>query len=68
MLQAQRSDGSPVEIGETITSFRGEKWIYLGPTRVRVPGRSGKVRARPIRGDRSIEFYDGVFSLIVVDV
>jgi hypothetical protein len=73
-LQAIREDdGSVVNVGDLLTSFRGERAILKHVTRERVPGKSGKVAVvwveDMIEKDRvsTVEYYDGVFGLKVVD-
>lgn len=49
-----------VEIGDTVTSFRGETATLQAITRAAVPGKSGKVSV----GGR--EYYDKVWGLRIV--
>ncbi len=55
--------GEIVNVGDTITCFRGETWTLVSLDRAAEPGRSGKVTAR--QGDWSHSYYDKVFDLVV---
>lgn len=67
------TSGEPVNIGDTVTSFRGEKATVTSLSRAVIPGKSGKVVVRWIEKssgptDYESEYYDGVFDLVVTDV
>jgi len=59
--------GQPVQIGDTVVSFRGEAYELTGTSRFRSTelGKTGKVTVRPIGGGSSQEYYDSVFGLRV---
>ena len=67
MITRNEKTGHIVNSGDIITSFRGEKFVFVGASRVRVPGKSGKVLVRWLeaKGPGCAEYYDGVFDLIV---
>lgn len=72
MLRAiHAKTGKPVEIGDEITDFRGDKAILISLDRVneqRYGGRrSGKVSYRREDGRFGSEVYDSVFDLIVIN-
>ena len=72
MLRAiHAKTGKPVEIGDEITDFRGDKAILVSLDRVneqRYGGRrSGKISYRTEDGDFGSEIYDGVFGIIVIE-
>lgn len=46
--------------GDTVTSFRGVEYIFLGIERMPEEGRSGKVRVADSEGTELV-FYDMVF-------
>lgn len=60
-----QDDGSEVSEGSQITSFRGEKWTFLGVVRLPELGKSPKVRVRS-EDEVEREFYATVFGLSVV--
>lgn len=65
--------GQPVAVGDTVTSFRGEKATVTRLSRAVEPGRSGKVVVRWFEKasgptDYESEYYDGVFDLVVTDI
>lgn len=67
-LVALRKDGTAVQSGETVTSFRGQEWTFVCPTRAQSfsEGKSGKVVVRD-EFDRQREFYETVFDLTVIE-
>lgn len=67
-LVAVRRDGTAVENGDTVTSFRGQEWTFVRATRARniYEGKSGKVVVTD-EFDRQREFYETVFDLMVVE-
>ena len=72
MLRAiHAKTGKPVEIGDEITDFRGDKAILVSLDRVneqRYGGRrSGKISYRRGDGDFGCEVYDKVFDIIVIE-
>jgi hypothetical protein len=65
--------GEQVNVGDTVTSFRGEKATVTSLSRAVIPGKSGKVVVRWIEKesgptDFEREYYDSVFDLVVTDV
>lgn len=72
MKQAIEKDtGRQIKVGDTITSFRGEKAKLVGLERVnefRYGGRrSGKVIVEWVEDGFKAEYYDDVFNIIVID-
>lgn len=65
MAAVNEATGKAVHVGDTVTSFRGEKATLVRMSRPRIPGKSGKVVVRWIDGGYEQEYYDGVFGLIV---
>ncbi|QKN87729.1 hypothetical protein IXEL_28 [Microbacterium phage Ixel] len=47
--------------GDTVVSFRGVEYIFLGIERLPEPGRSGKVRVADPEDGAELVFYDMVF-------
>lgn len=70
-LQAyHKGTDTPVYRGEMLVDFRGEEWYFLYPSRVTIPGKSGKVFViDPTYYDSSTnngrEFYADIFGLEV---
>jgi hypothetical protein len=73
--------GTRVNIGERVTSFRGETAVLKAVTRARIPGKSGKVvvqwdsdiatalsRGEDVKDVAQCEYYDKVFDLEVRDI
>ncbi len=66
---------APVNIGDTVTNFRGETATLISLSRAQVPGKSGKVvvqwpmPSNPAFGAThyQMEYYDKVFDLAVYD-
>lgn len=58
-LQAYRNDGEPVNIGDTVTDFRGARGVLESVNRPQSEGRSGKVTVN------GREYYDRVWDLWV---
>lgn len=67
-LLAVRKDGTAVQAGETVTSFRGQEWTFVLASRAQsiTDGKSGKVVVRD-EFDRQREFYETVFDLTVIE-
>jgi hypothetical protein len=59
--------GRKVIIGDTLTSFRGEKYTLKGTRPPHKPGSSGHVEVRLEGADWSREFYPGVFDCEFVE-
>jgi len=57
-----------VQLGDTVTDFRGDTAVLTCCTRVRGDGRTGKVCVRWDSTDRVSEYYDTVFDLEVREV
>lgn len=57
--------GLVVETGDTVTSFRNEKWVFVALTAEPVPGKSAKVLVQKSDGEWKQEFYSTVFNLRV---
>lgn len=57
--------GLEVHLPKLLTSFRGEKYLVLGISKVPGYGSGGKVAAR-IDAETEIEFYPTVFGLSIV--
>jgi hypothetical protein len=73
-LAAFNAKDQEVHKGDIIHDFRGDPATYIGPTRPRRPGKSGKVLVAYL-GDndaihpvRTRELYDMVFDLTVIEV
>lgn len=71
-LVARDKDGNEVKVGDTVTSFRGEKATLTHLTRanefVKGGRRSGKVAVRWNPDDLfTREYYDNVFGLTVYE-
>jgi hypothetical protein len=65
-----RQDGALVSPGDTVRSFRGEDWRFIGVERLPVPGKSAKVTVAPLDHDGTSPFgqrsyYAQVFNLTV---
>jgi hypothetical protein len=67
LVAHHETTGEVVNIGDTVTSFRGEKATLVSLNRPKGDGRSGKVSVRweGREGFGSNEYYDGVFDLVV---
>lgn len=66
---ATNSEGHILAEGDSITSFRGEKAIFLRVTRLPEPGRSAKVLVRWDLFDSKteMEYYSTVFNITVIE-
>lgn len=64
-LVTRRTDGSVVNEGDMIESFRGEGAVFVRLSRMAVPGKSGKVVVRWPGSEGTREYYDSVFGLSV---
>lgn len=68
MLRAiQAKTGKPVEIGDEITDFRGDKAILVSVDRVRTLGRSGLITYKLPDGKSGRCVYDKVYDIIVIE-
>lgn len=65
-LRATNLDGTLVNVGDTITDFRGDTAILISIDRANMPGKSGKVTVL-YNGNRGT-YYSSVFNLIIVEV
>jgi len=55
------SDRSEIKVGETITDFHGELWLFYGI----IEGH--KIHVKPVGGGMDRIFYPSVFNLEVVE-
>lgn len=57
--------GALVEVGDLVTSFRGEEWTVTGWREPQHAGSTGRVYVKPFEGDglSSREFFPSVFDL-----
>src|ERR1044072_1896475 len=60
MFTVKTKDGTPVNPGDEITDFRGDKWTFGQITRAPEPGKSAKIAVND-----QCEFYATVFDLVV---
>lgn len=70
-VATDRKNGLIVEIGDTVTNFRGESAILTYVSRAGLPGKSGKVCVRAVdapEGTSSREYYDRVWGLKIVSM
>ncbi len=58
--------GEPVEIGDNVVSFRGERGVLASLDRPEGPGHSGKVTVRVGLDAVERQHYDGVWGLRVL--
>lgn len=72
-LIAVREDGTEVKKGDEVTSFRGEKAVFVMATRPRWQGGTGKITVHwlsdpePYDDLRALEYYDTVFFIAVFE-
>jgi hypothetical protein len=67
MIKVSRRDGTPVNPGDVVTSFRGDDWTFIVVERPPVPGKSARVTVARDADDpfSRRSFYAEVFDLVV---
>lgn len=63
MKLVHKDTGVEVEVGETVTDFRGDKAIVTGMEKPRHSASTGRVYVRPLDAEWTQGYYPSVFDL-----